>query len=200
MSGSRRVTSAQLSAPPSRVTCRRRVLCTAQHSSPPRVGGLPRRSTARSWHEGRRAPTMVQTAATPHPACPLRCAPGARVVACRVSGPLAPEDRVDRSVLPALMMMNSITPLSGPCLTAQGSPPNRLCYQRTSAAEKNNEVSRRAAPVRPRAPNPSRRNDQAPSSWPPRLGAAFSPRRARSQSADATAVHLPVPEPPLAQI
>jgi hypothetical protein len=46
-----------------------------------------------------------------------------------------------------------------------------------------NEVSRRAAPVRPRAPNPSRRNDQAPSSWPPRLGAAFSPRRTRSQSA-----------------
>ena len=41
--------------------------------------------TARSWHEGRRSPTMAQTAATPHPACPLRCEPGARVLGCRVS-------------------------------------------------------------------------------------------------------------------
>jgi hypothetical protein len=64
----------------------RRALRPAHRSSPPRVGVVPRCSTARSWHEGCRAPTMAQTAATPHPACPLRCAPSARVRACRVSG------------------------------------------------------------------------------------------------------------------
>jgi len=54
-------------------------LCAAQRSSPPRVGGLPRCSPARCWHEGRRAPTTAQTAATSRPASPLRCAPCARV-------------------------------------------------------------------------------------------------------------------------
>jgi hypothetical protein len=37
--------------------------------------------------------------------------------------------------------------------------------------------------TRPRAPKPSRWNDQRPRSWPLRLGAASRPRRARSQSA-----------------
>jgi hypothetical protein len=53
-------------------------LCAAQRSSPPRVGDLPRCSPARCWHEGRRAPTTPQTAATSRPASPLRCAPCAR--------------------------------------------------------------------------------------------------------------------------
>ena len=68
-----------LSAPPSRVPYTRRALRAAQRSSPPRVGGLPRCSPARSWHKGRRAPTTAQTAATSRPASPLRCAPCARV-------------------------------------------------------------------------------------------------------------------------
>ena len=42
---------------------------------------------------------------------------------------------------------------------------------------------RRATPAPPRAPNPSRWTDQRPHSWPPRLGAASSPRHTRSQSA-----------------
>ena len=42
-----------------------------------------------------------------------------------------------------------------------------------------NEAGRRATPVRPRAPNPSRRNDQRPRGRLPRPGAASSPRRAR---------------------
>jgi len=54
-----------LSETPSRVPHTRRALRAAQHSSPPRVGGLPRCRTARSWHEGRIAPTMAQTEATP---------------------------------------------------------------------------------------------------------------------------------------
>jgi hypothetical protein len=45
-----------------------------------------------------------------------------------------------------------------------------------------NEAGRRATPARPRAPSPSRWNDQRPSSCPPRLGADSIPRRARSQS------------------
>jgi hypothetical protein len=45
------------------------------------------------------------------------------------------------------------------------------------------EAGRRATPARPRAPKPSRWNDQLPRSWPLRLGAASSPRRARLQSA-----------------
>ena len=40
------------------------------------------------------------------------------------------------------------------------------------------EAGRRATPARPRAPKPSRRNDQRPRSRPPRPGAAPSPRRA----------------------
>ena len=44
------------------------------------------------------------------------------------------------------------------------------------------EAGLQATPARPRAPKPSRWNDQRPRSWPLRLGAASSPRRARSQS------------------
>ena len=45
------------------------------------------------------------------------------------------------------------------------------------------EAGRRATPARPCASKPSRWNDQRSRSWPLRLGAASSPRRARSQSA-----------------
>ena len=65
-----------LRAPPSRVPYTRRALCAAQRSSPPCVGGLPRCSPARCWHEGRHAPTTAQTSATI--ASPLRCATCAR--------------------------------------------------------------------------------------------------------------------------
>jgi hypothetical protein len=52
------------------------------------------------------------------------------------------------------------------------------------------EAGRRATPARPRAPNPSRRNDQRPRCRPPRTGAASSPRRARPQSAFVPAVPM----------
>ena len=44
------------------------------------------------------------------------------------------------------------------------------------------EADRRATPARPRAPKPSRWNDQRPRSRPPPPGAAPSPRRDRPQS------------------
>ncbi len=56
----------------------RRALCAAQRSSPPCVGGLPRCSPARCWHEGRSALTTAQTVATCRPASPPCCAPCAR--------------------------------------------------------------------------------------------------------------------------
>jgi len=45
------------------------------------------------------------------------------------------------------------------------------------------EAGLRATPAWPRAPKPSRWDDQRPRSWSPRLGEAPSPRRARSRSA-----------------
>jgi hypothetical protein len=52
------------------------------------------------------------------------------------------------------------------------------------------EAGLQATPARPRAPKPSQWNDQRSRSWPLRLGAASSPRRARSQSdAESDAPH-----------
>ena len=52
------------------------------------------------------------------------------------------------------------------------------------------EAGLQATPARPRAPKPSQWNDQLSRSWPLRLGAASSPRRARSQSdAESDAPH-----------
>ncbi len=66
-----------------------------------------------------------------------------------------------------------------------GRPPRRLPGPppRPPARRHSTEAGRRATPARPRAPKPSRWNDQRPRSWPLCLGAAYSPRRARLQSA-----------------
>ena len=130
----------------------------------------------------------VQTAATPHPACPLRYATCARVVACRVSGgrrrataarlraakPSRRNDQQPRIRPPrprAAPSPRSVRPQS----VAEPHPP-------AAQAPRPSHFPTCPTPARPRVPNPSRWIDQRPRSWPPLLGAASSPRRARSQS------------------
>jgi len=56
------------------------------------------------------------------------------------------------------------------------------------------EAGLQATPARPRAPKPSRWNDQRPRSWPLRLGAASSPRRAPLRAPPSRTPHTVLPK------